>query len=163
MKNRFKAATLVALLSLAGLTACGEAPVSSKTRLSVTKAADLNPCTIPELPTARCGSIEVPLDRAHPDAGTTPIGFALVPHTDQSGPAVGTVVTNPGGPGTGAIDLTGHYYAEGLKPILAKRDLLLVDPRGVGRSGAIRCPALKDLTRIFQDVDHQRAAIGECG
>ncbi|MEA5362313.1 alpha/beta fold hydrolase [Amycolatopsis sp., V23-08] len=163
MKNRVVAVTSAALLSLTALTACGEVAVSSKTQPSVVKTADLSPCHVPEMPTARCGTIEVPLDRAHPDAGTTPIGFALVPHTDQSGPAVGTVVTNPGGPGTGAIDLTGHYYADGLKPILAKRDLLLVDPRGVGRSGAIRCPALEDLTRIFQDVDHQRAAIGECG
>ncbi len=64
---------------------------------------------------------------------------------------------------TGAIDLTGHYYAGGLKPILGERDLLLIDPRGVGRSGAIQCSALEDLTRILQDVDSQRAATGECG
>ncbi|MEV7046056.1 alpha/beta fold hydrolase [Amycolatopsis sp. NPDC051061] len=165
MNKRAMTGAWVALLSLAGLTACGERPESPAptTQSAAVQPPDLKPCDIPELPTARCGTIEVPFDRAHPDAGTTPVGFALVPHTDHSGPAVGTVLTNPGGPGTGAIDMTGHFYADGLRPILDKRDLLLIDPRGVGRSGAIRCPALEDLTRIFQSVDHQRAAIGECG
>lgn len=159
----------VTLLAATTLTACSEQSGSTAApRQSVTQPSSIDPaglprCDIPEMPTAKCGAIEVPLDRNHPEAGTTSVAFALVPHKDQSSPAVGTVVTNPGGPGTGAIDLTGHFYADGLAPILDKRDLLLIDPRGVGRSDALRCPALEDLTRIFQNVDRQRAAIGECG
>jgi pimeloyl-ACP methyl ester carboxylesterase len=126
--------------------------------------AVLSPCTgLPDLPTARCGSITVDLDRAHPDRGTTTVAFALIPHTDQTQPALGTIVTNPGGPGDSDIDLAGALYAQGLAPALDRRDLLLIDPRGTGRSGPISCPALADPTRAFASVDTQRALIGACG
>jgi hypothetical protein len=40
--------------------------------------AVLAPCPgVPGLPSARCGSIEVPLDRANPSAGSTTVAFAL--------------------------------------------------------------------------------------
>src|SRR5689334_1046507 len=47
----------------------------------------------------QCGSISVPLDRAHPAAGSIPIGFAVFPHTDQSAPAAEPVFVTDGGPG----------------------------------------------------------------
>ncbi|NUK10306.1 alpha/beta fold hydrolase [Streptomyces lunaelactis] len=144
-------------------TAQAPARAQATAQASAVAPATLTPCGIPKIPTAKCGSVTVPLDRAHPEAGTTKVGFALVPRTNRSRPSLGTVVTNPGGPGTGAVDLTGHLYAEGLKPILDRRDLLLIDPRGVGRSDPIHCPALENPARVFASVAKQRAAIGACG
>jgi hypothetical protein len=78
---------------------------------------------------ARCGSVEVPLDRADPSAGTTKVALAVVPRRDRSAPSAGTLVFNPGGPGAPTIVNAGET-AKMFGPLLDHRDLLLVDPRG---------------------------------
>jgi pimeloyl-ACP methyl ester carboxylesterase len=90
---------------------------------------------------ARCGSVTVPLDRANPSAGTIDIGYALLPRTDTTRPAAGTIVPNPGGPGQTAIANAG-LYLQALAPLRRDRDLLLIDPRGTGQSVALSCPSL---------------------
>src|SRR3954453_19389394 len=89
----------------------------------------------------RCGVVTVPLDRANATAGTIDIRYALVPHTNTSRPALGTIVPNPGGPGQSTIAFAG-LYLDALAPLRARRDLLLIDPRGTGGSGALSCPRL---------------------
>jgi pimeloyl-ACP methyl ester carboxylesterase len=135
---------------------------------------------------ARCGSVTVPLDRANPSAGTIDIGYAVVPRTDMARPAAGTIVPNPGGPGQTAIANAG-LYLQALAPLRRDHDLLLIDPRGTGRSGALSCPSLAthdplslDLERVWticgadlrahaglygsaavaDDIDAVRAALG---
>ena len=44
-----------------------------------------------------------------------------------------------------------------------RRDLLLVDPRGVGRSQPLTCPALAGPDDVFADRAEQRRLIGRCG
>ncbi|HEY6888656.1 MAG TPA: alpha/beta fold hydrolase, partial [Solirubrobacter sp.] len=90
---------------------------------------------------ARCSTLTVPLDRTDPAAGTIDIAYALLPRTDMSRPALGTIVPNPGGPGQSTIASAG-LYTSGLAPLRKRRDLLLIDPRGTGRSGALPCPSL---------------------
>lgn len=137
------------------------APVLSATS---TRLDQLAPCEdLAALPTARCGTVTVPLDRDDPEAGTTQVGFAVVPHSDTSQPGLGTIVPNPGGPGDSTIDLAGALFAGGLEPLLDRRDLLLVDPRGVGRSQPLTCPALEGPGSVFADRAEQRRLIGRCG
>jgi pimeloyl-ACP methyl ester carboxylesterase len=95
----------------------------------------------PCLDGARCGSVTVPLDRANPSAGTIDVAYALLSRTDTSRPALGTIVPNPGGPGQSTIASAG-LYTGALAPLRKRRDLLLIDPRGTGRSGALSCPSL---------------------
>ena len=110
------------------------------------------------VPAAECGTVRVPLDRSHPGRGSIDVAYALIRHRDQSSPAAGTVVPNPGGPGGAAIGMA-PVYAEALGGLLADHDLLLIDPRGTGRSDPIQCgvaslPATRDgLTR----------AVARCG
>jgi hypothetical protein len=96
----------------------------------------LHECDDP--PDPLCGSIDVPLDRSDPKLGTVPIFFAVIPHSDP-GPAAGTILGSSGGPGfsTTADGIFGFLFG----PLLDKRDLLLIDLRGTGRSGAIDCEA----------------------
>jgi pimeloyl-ACP methyl ester carboxylesterase len=158
MFRRTTAALLTAVTAVAG----GLSVRSASADTAPTTV--LQPCTdLPALPTALCGTITVPLDRADPAAGTTPVGFALVPRADRTRPALGTVTANPGGPGPSAIDLSGAEFAQQLAPVLDRRDLLLVDPRGVGRSGPLRCASLDDPAPYFASVTRQRAAIAACG
>ena len=106
--------------------------------------------------TGSCGSVDVPLDRANPLAGTTAIGFTLIPHADASVAAQGTILAITGGPG---ISSTGDWNGrlDELGPLLDTRDLLLVDARGTGRSGAIECEALQ------HGVGALHAAVAACG
>src|SRR5947209_6506701 len=78
---------------------------------------------------ARCGTVAVPLDRADSSAGTIDIAYALLSHTDTSQPALGTVVPNPGGPGSPTI-AHADTWTELLGPLRMRRDLLLIDARG---------------------------------
>ena len=103
-----------------------------------------------------CGSIDVPLDRANPGAGTTAVGFTLFPHADASIASQGTILAIAGGPGISSTSEWNGYFDE-LGPLLDARDLLLVDARGTGRSGAIACDALQ------HGVGTILAAVAACG
>jgi pimeloyl-ACP methyl ester carboxylesterase len=98
---------------------------------------------------ARCATVTVPLDRANSAAGTIDIAYALLPHTDRTRPALGTVAPNPGGPGSPTIS-DAETWSGLLGPLHKRRDLLLIDARGTGQSGALSCPSLvsQDLINI---------------
>ncbi len=96
-----------------------------------------------------CATHQVPVDHADPGGAT--LGLALFRHraTDPA-QRIGSLLVNPGGPGGPAGDLvvaidaaagTGPYSPE----ILARFDVVGMDPRGVGASGAVRC--LSDAER----------------
>jgi pimeloyl-ACP methyl ester carboxylesterase len=126
--------------------------------------ASLAACSnIPGVPSARCGTVEVPLDRADAAAGTTKVAFAVVPRRDRSAPSAGTLMFNPGGPGAPTIGTAGET-ANMFGPLLNHRDLLLVDPRGTGRSAALECGAMRqDLADVFDGSAGVSKAIGACG
>ena len=88
-----------------------------------------------------CGSITRALDPAGRVPGTISVGFEFYPHTDPGAPA-GTIIAQEGGPGystTGSRD----GYVRLFTPLRDQRDILLIDKRGTGRSGAIDCRRLQ--------------------
>ncbi|MBI5088073.1 MAG: alpha/beta hydrolase, partial [Actinobacteria bacterium] len=111
----------------------------------------LQPC--PDLDATWCGSIERLLDATNPSLGTIDIHFEWLPATGRS---TGTVVAVEGGPGY-ATTLSRDSYIDLFEPLLAHRDLLLVDNRGTGQSGAIDCPALQSGEGEYV------ANVGACG
>ena len=100
----------------------------------------LSPC--PDVPGARCGSIERPLDPLDPDGATITIGFEFHRATNRSRPSLGTIVAVEGGPGY-ASTASRDYYLDLFSPLLARRDVLFVDARGTGKSSVINCPELE--------------------
>lgn len=140
--------TVARLVVLAGLLAMA-APASAAVRLT--------PCTdTPDGPGALCGSIRVPLDRANPALGKITVGFELYRRRDRSQPRIGTIVSVEGGPGYSttsgrALRLSTHG------PLMGRRDLLLVDVRGVGRSSPILC---RDLQNYEGDYIKDAAKCG---
>ena len=103
-----------------------------------------------------CGSIDVPLDRSDLALGDISIGFELYPHSDASVPAQGTLVPNPGGPGESTTGDRDDWLSR-FGPVLDRYDLLLIDDRGRGSSGAIDCPDLQ------HGVGDLFTSIAECG
>ena len=117
----------------------------------------LDPCT--DITGAWCGSIDVPLERAHPDGDQIKIGFELHPRTDATAASEGTIVAIEGGPGfssTGSRDSYLNLFA----PIMDHRDLLLVDDRGTGRSSPLDCKALQDGDDSLDAADECAVQLG---
>jgi pimeloyl-ACP methyl ester carboxylesterase len=86
----------------------------------------------------RCGRVEVPLERADPSLGTTPVAFAIRRRTDRDRPSAGTIVAVEGGPGYSSKG-SAETYVSLFGRLLRRRDLLLVDMRGTGGSGLMPC------------------------
>jgi pimeloyl-ACP methyl ester carboxylesterase len=82
-----------------------------------------------------CGYVNVPFDRKHPNQGTIPIYFELYLHSG-SGSAESAILANFGGPGvttSGNRDVAFYLFG----PNLDVHDMLLIDDRGRGLSGAL--------------------------
>jgi pimeloyl-ACP methyl ester carboxylesterase len=116
------------------------------------------PACVP-VPGAECGSVRVPLFRSRPGAATIDIAYALIRHRDPALPvARGTVVFNPGGPG-GDVIAGAAGWTELFAGLLGDHDLLLIDPRGAGRSHPLDC----GLTKLPATRQGYVRAIGRCG
>jgi pimeloyl-ACP methyl ester carboxylesterase len=85
----------------------------------------------------QCGTVQVPLDYSHPDAGTIGIAVNRAPATDQAN-RIGSVLINPGGPGGSGIDWV-RASAQYIPNLNTRFDLVGFDPRGVGLSSPVRC------------------------
>ncbi len=109
---------------------------------------------------ARCGTVAVPLDRTRPGSGTLHIGYERYPRTDRTHPSMETIVAIEGGPGYPTTE-SRSYYLGLFRPMMDRHDLLLVDLRGTGTSGAIDCEPLQSL-RVAQYSRWVRA-VGKCG
>lgn len=85
-----------------------------------------------------CSTLVVPLDHDHPEGRH--IGVALARHR-ATDPALrlGSVVLNPGGPGASGVLNLAKDLSVLPAGVVARFDVVAFDPRGVGRSEAIRC------------------------
>lgn len=101
-----------------------------------TGAVRLKSC--PAHPGARCGTLSVPLDRTGAVEGRVPLRFAVVGRLRGRPP----VVALSGGPGQAGVLLLEDFVAS-LAPGLRGRGLIVVDQRGTGRSGLLRCRPLE--------------------
>ena len=114
----------------------------------------LRPCGV--VSHAWCGHIRRAWEPGNPAAGTLRVGFAFAPARDHSRPALGTFVPHEGGPGYSTTG-SGSSYAAMYGRLLRRHNLLLVDQRGTGRSAALSCPDLQNLTIAYS------VAAGRCG
>lgn len=85
-----------------------------------------------------CAMVEVPLDYENPDDRS--IEIAVVRHVAPENEAIGSLITNPGGPGASGYDLVAQSLDWAFrKPLIDNFDIIGFDPRGVGRSTAVAC------------------------
>ena len=84
----------------------------------------------------RCGTLTVPLAWNDPGAGDIEIAVA---RTEATGEKIGTLVSNPGGPGGSGVDFMESLPFMISPEVSAAYDLVGFDPRGVGRSEGITC------------------------
>jgi pimeloyl-ACP methyl ester carboxylesterase len=100
----------------------------------------------------RCATARAPEDWSQPGGQRIRLALILRP---ASGDRIGTLFTNPGGPGVSGVDFlrnggTGIYD----KALLDRYDLVAWDPRGVGRSTDVDCYGTAKLDDfLFSDPD----------
>jgi pimeloyl-ACP methyl ester carboxylesterase len=113
------------------------------------RAGDLRPCA--NLEDALCGSIEVPLDRRDPSSEkVVRVGFELYRRAEVDRPSLGTLVFMEGGPGYSSTS-SRFWYLRLAGDLRRRRDVLLVDARGTGRSDALHCPGLQSYDGNYLD------------
>jgi len=89
--------------------------------------------------TTECGTLTVPLDWSNP-TGPKHVQVALVRlRSADAGKRIGSLLTNPGGPGASGIDFAEQIAPELESTLLQHFDLIGFDPRGIGQSDGLRC------------------------
>ena len=148
-RNCARGAYVASLLACA-LIACGDrAP---------TRQVEFSDCRLAKLAsTARCATIDVPEDRTAPGGRRIAIAVTLLPANTLS-PKADPLFMLAGGPGQSSAALA--PFAGMLGGVRRNRDIVLVDPRGTGKSSPLRCAALapRDPFDDFSNVDIADAA-----
>jgi pimeloyl-ACP methyl ester carboxylesterase len=108
-----------------------------------------------DTPAPWCGTLVRALDPSGAVPGSVPVYFEYYPHS-ASGPAAGTLVANEGGPGYPTTESRDEYLVL-FEPLRTRYDVLLMDYRGTGRSGAVDCHQLQQA-RVLTEAN-----IGGCG
>jgi pimeloyl-ACP methyl ester carboxylesterase len=163
--TRSLAAVLVALSLLA--TSCGrgddptvqEPPGSGGTSSASAAApasAAARPAPAPLPPPTwsacegdfECATLPVPLDEADPDKGTVDLALTRL-RTASKGERIGSLIVNPGGPGSSAVGYLQAAWTLIPEPVRARFDLVAFDPRGVGRTEPVRCATTAELDAYF--------------
>jgi pimeloyl-ACP methyl ester carboxylesterase len=101
-----------------------------------------------------CGHVTVPLDRS----GTVPGSVTLLVERTlpRGGARAAPVLALSGGPGQASVSARSDF-ADLLAPVLDRRELIVFDQRGTGRSGVLRCPTLQRAGQT-----EQQNAAAEC-
>jgi pimeloyl-ACP methyl ester carboxylesterase len=91
-----------------------------------------------DVPAAQCTTVPVPIDYDNPGGGQAQLAVIRIPAT---GPRIGALLVNPGGPGASAIEMVAALGPQLADSEISRRfDLVGFDPRGVGHSTpALRC------------------------
>lgn len=154
MRTRNGHVALVAVAATLVLFGCGgggDTPTGAEVTTGIEASSSppgpkpiLKPCghTKPAIVGVRCAFIDRPKFAAAPERGNFRIGFAVRARNDKSTPSQGAIFAVEGGPGYASTG-TANSYMKLFGPLLDHRELVLVDMRGTGRSGPIRCPDLQ--------------------
>jgi pimeloyl-ACP methyl ester carboxylesterase len=137
----------VASLLLWTTAALGAGPVS---------AADLQPCRLRGVEhEALCGQVQRALDPARPDGPKIAVHFAVLPALARN-KKPDPVFFFAGGPGQSAIEIA-PMVSIMLGRFTNRRDIVLVDQRGTGKSASLPCEADDPALPLAEQFDLSRA------
>ncbi|MGB7109473.1 MAG: alpha/beta fold hydrolase, partial [Mycobacterium sp.] len=97
-----------------------------------------------DVPSAQCATVPVPVDYGQPGGAQVQLAVIRIPAT---GPRIGALLINPGGPGASAVDMVAAMGPQLAGSEISRRfDLVGFDPRGVGHSTpSLRCQSDADF------------------
>ena len=147
----------------ASATAVPAAPSAVARAQGPGSGAGLTPCRLKGLEhEARCGVVKRPLDPSQPQGPQIDVHFAVLPALARH-KKPDPVFFFAGGPGQSAIALAGTL-ARPLARLTNRRDVVLIDQRGTGRSAPLQCPEqpLTQPLREMADPASQVQRLREC-
>lgn len=99
--------------------------------------------------TFECGTVEAPLDWNRPESHETiELAAVRIPSTGKGRP-IGTLLSNPGGPGESGIRLAYSLtMSDGFAEAFEHYDLIGFDPRGIGRSTPVECESFSNIFEL---------------
>lgn len=96
-----------------------------------------------------CGFVDVPVDYGNLDGDKISIALVRIPASTET-QYEGVILLNPGGPGGSGFDFLAYQGKELLSKLeLGAFDLVGFDPRGVDRSGGLRCYSDAEMDRFL--------------
>lgn len=159
VKHRSARLVLIALLAagIAGRPASAAGHIDPPHKTKRIGTVDLHACR--DAP-AYCGDFRRPFDPEDPASGSITVHFEFDPHS-AAGKSKGTLVATEGGPGYPATGSRKDYLAL-FKPLMTDHDVLMMDNRGTGQSGAIDCRELQTGEKwTVESVAACGASLGE--
>ena len=115
----------------------------------------LKPCRLQGLEhDAWCGVLKRPLDPKQPQGTQIDLHYAVLPALARNRKA-DPVMFFAGGPGQSAMDL-GGTVSRLLVRLSYRRDVVLVDQRGTGRSAPLHCPEQAPAAPLADSIDPAR-------
>lgn len=115
----------------------------------------LKPCRLQGLEhDAWCGVLQRPLDPSQPQGTQIDVHYAVLPALARNRKP-DPVLFFAGGPGQSAIDLAGPV-SRMLGRLAYRRDVVLVDQRGTGRSAPLLCPEQPPAAPMVDSLDPGR-------
>lgn len=115
----------------------------------------LKPCRLQGVEhDALCGVVRRPLDPAKPGGVQIDVHYAVLPALARNRKP-DPVLFFAGGPGQSAMDLGGSV-ARLLARLAYRRDIVLIDQRGTGRSASLACPAIEPTASLASSLDTAR-------
>ncbi|WP_029149402.1 alpha/beta hydrolase [Microbacterium indicum] len=100
-----------------------------------------------------CADVTAPLDWSDPAAGD--ISLAIARPSDRPADPQGSLLINPGGPGSSGVDFLDQSIAYGGigEALFDAYDVVGFDPRGVGRSTPVTCyTSTSDIDAYLYDI-----------
>ncbi|MDQ1124904.1 alpha/beta hydrolase [Microbacterium trichothecenolyticum] len=98
-----------------------------------------------------CTSVTAPRDYADPSAGD--LRLAVIRHRATSGAPLGSLLTNPGGPGVSGVDTVRDSLSlVADDKLTSSYDIIGFDPRGVGQSSPVTCFDAAGMDAYLYDI-----------
>lgn len=97
-----------------------------------------------------CATIQAPLDWNDPEnRESIELAISFVPATGDA--PLGTLFSNPGGPGVSGLDFPfGLAESADFSEVLSRYNLMGFDPRGIGRSTPLTCDGTNSTLSVLQ-------------
>lgn len=137
-----------------GPTPTTDASIPSQYQEFYAQQVDWSACGLEE--ETFCGDVLVPVDWANPQDGTLKLAVAY--HRADSGKPLGSLIFNPGGPGSSAVPwITDSIDQLGTAQLRKNFNMVGFDPRGVGSSEpTVKCLNAKDTDRfLYGTADYE--------
>jgi pimeloyl-ACP methyl ester carboxylesterase len=113
------------------------APAATTVPASITPPAiRWQPCAA--RPQAQCGTVAVPLNWARPRGKQISVGLARFRAANPA-QRIGSLFVDPGGPGAGGVEIAQYADLWVSPQVLARFDIVGMDPRGVRTSTPVMC------------------------